>query len=627
MSNATDWSGRIEEARRVERDWRTKGREVIDIYRAEKTADGGSGRGRFNMLYANTSILAPAMYQQPPRADVRRRFSRANPVADRAAAILQAALNASFETGGLDSEVKRMVQDVLLPGRAVLRVRWVPVVQELLSTGPDGVPLKEVRKVWETLEYDHVFWEDFICEPARRWKEVNWCAFRHYLTRQQMREEFGDSEDIARLLDDGEWSRAAFVHSPSDTEQLSNTCKSAEPRAIVWECWDKTGRVIDWIVPGISSQLLRRDEDVLQLQGFFPCAEPLTSVSTSNTMVPVPEYEIYRDLAAEVARLTERIDAIMKRMRIRGLFNGSIEELADALDGEDGKMVAVASVEMEALASNIWLIPLDMLAQTAMALYGAREQSKQALYEVTGISDVLRGASVAGETATAQRIKGNFGTLRIDDRRRALNGTIQQVNRIAAEIMASKFSAQTLSMMSGYELTQDVEAFLRNEAMLMCHVDVETDSTIAADEFGEQETATRLVQAVGGILQTFAPLVQAGFAPPEFVAETMKMLLRPFKGSRDLIDILNQAIEQQQLQQPAQDQPQPPSQEQEMAGQQARMQAAKAQIDLQARQQDMQLRQEKHAVDMARAQQDMALQREKMLLQTARSSAPPPPHI
>jgi hypothetical protein len=613
--DAKDWETRLEAALRAERDWREKGREVVEIFRAERTADGAAGRGRFNMLYANTSILSPVMYQQPPRADVRRRTIPADSVADRAADVLQAALNVAVDAGDLDCELRRLVQDLLLPGRGVLRVRWAPVVRPVPLSDAAGLPVQdaegrpvtEPRKVWESVEFDHVFWEDFVCEPVRRWKDVGWCAFRHYLTRTAVETGFGDGEAAARLLADEAWCRGAFVHRPAEHEDEKHGADAVEKRALVWECWDRETRTVSFVAMGPDGAVfLRRDGDRLKLKGFFPCAEPLTAVTTGNTMVPVPEYEIYRDLAAEIARLTERIDAIMQRMRVRGLFNGSIEELADALEGEDGKMIPVAAVEMEALASNIWMIPLDMLAQTAMALYGAREQSKQALYEVTGISDVLRGASVASETATAQRIKGNFGTLRIDDRRRALNACIRDTLRIAAEIVATCFSAETLAVMTSRTVDAEVESFLRNDVLLLCRVDIESDSTIAADEVAEQESSARLVQAAASILQTFGPLVQSGMAPPRLVGEVLKLALRPFKGARDLMGLLDQLSEAAAAGLPAP--AQPPVDEE-------------AAVRLQARREALAMERERHALAMAEGRQDMDIERRRLALDTARAIA------
>lgn len=610
-----DWISRLAEARAAERDWRAKGLDAIGIYRAERTADGGAGRGRFNMLYANVSILSPALFQTGPRAEVRGRFAGGDSVADEAAATLQSALNVALDIGGLEGEVRRLVQDMLLPGRGVIRVRWLPVIRA------DDAGTPEPRKVWESIGFEHVHWEDFTCEPARRWKDVRWCAFRHYLTRAQMQDGFGDDPRIARLLQDTAWGRAAFVHAPTDADGANRHAGASEPRAMVWECWNRETRTVAWVAPDAGPSLLREDVDPLELEGFFPCHEPLSAVATNDTMIPVPEYEIYRDLATEIARLTERIDAIMKRMRVRGLFNGSIEELAEALEGEDGRMIPVSGIDMEGLAQNVWLIPLDMLAQAATSLYAAREQAKQALYEVTGISDVLRGASSGAETATAQRIKGNFGTLRIDERRRALDAAIRETIRIAAEIMASHFSVRTLSIMSGRPIPPQVERFLREEALMMCRIDVETDSTIAADEVSEQEGAARLVQAVGSVLQTIGPIVQAGGAPPELVVETLRLLLRPFRGARELLNVLEKSSGAPPA--PQQAAVPPPDPLLDAALRKAELDAAKARLDIAGKEQDLAIRREQHRLAMAQTEQQMAIRRAR--LAPDRTGGPPPP--
>jgi hypothetical protein len=53
-------------------------------------------------------------------------------------------------------------------------------------------------------------------------------------------------------------------------------------------------------------------------------------------------------------------------------------------------------------------MPIDGLAKIVLQLVEQREQVKQTIYEVTGISDIVRGASKADETATAQQIKGRW---------------------------------------------------------------------------------------------------------------------------------------------------------------------------------------------------------------------------
>ena len=52
------------------------------------------------------------------------------------------------------------------------------------------------------------------------------------------------------------------------------------------------------------------------------------------------------------------------------------------------------------------LVPFDAVSEALKQLYDSRDRTKQVLYEVTGLSDLVRGASDPRTTATAEQIKG-----------------------------------------------------------------------------------------------------------------------------------------------------------------------------------------------------------------------------
>ena len=83
------WEKALADAERAERDWRTRGREIVQIYRGDipisrPKAGGRTGRAytysgpqnssTFNILYANTEVMLPAAYSKPPDPVVRSRF-------------------------------------------------------------------------------------------------------------------------------------------------------------------------------------------------------------------------------------------------------------------------------------------------------------------------------------------------------------------------------------------------------------------------------------------------------------------------------------------------------------------------------------------------------------------------
>ena len=73
----------------------------------------------------------------------------------------------------------------------------------------------------------------------------------------------------------------------------------------------------------------------------------------------------------------------------------------------------MAFSEKGGLKGSIDILPIDMLANALLSCYRARDDIKSQIYELTGISDIIRGQTAASETATAQQIKGQYAGLRL----------------------------------------------------------------------------------------------------------------------------------------------------------------------------------------------------------------------
>src|SRR4029078_9179044 len=84
------------------------------------------------------------------------------------------------------------------------------------------------------------------------------------------------------------------------------------------------------------------------------------------------------------------------------------------------------------------------------------EACKQTIYEITGISDILRGATKASETLGAQELKNQWGTLRLKNKQAGVQRYARDLLRIKLEIAAKHFSEQTWAQMTGLPfLTQE----------------------------------------------------------------------------------------------------------------------------------------------------------------------------
>lgn len=605
------WLDAISLASREEEDWREQGDAILRIYRDDDYRGAGveqAAKRKFNILYANTETLAPAVYNSTPVPDVRRRFKDTDPVGKVAAQILERCITYSLDVYGFDARLEAAVKDTLLPGRGVVRIRYEPVI------GEDGGILSE------SVSCEAVDWHRFRRGPGKFWDDVPWVAFEHFLTREEfirLNKKVGTVIDLDCSISD----RRRNAGDP-EPEMLK--------RGRVWEIWDKEKRQVLFIAPAFKEKPVLVVDDPLNLSDFFPVPRPLYAFDTPGNLVPVPVYRSYQGLAEDLEEVSRRIAALVRALKWRGAYSDPAagEFLSKWEDADDGKILPLENImamQGGGLDKAFWFQPIDVLAQVLVQLYQARDQIKQTIYEVTGISDIVRGASMASETATAQQIKAQWGSLRVQKLQREVQRFARDLIRMKAEIIAEKFQPATIFAMAGMQLpsqaekmmaeqqgqqipqpsAEEVIQLLRSDTLRNYRVDIETDSTIRADLTGEQQNVAQFVQGFGTFIQAVGPAVQAGFVPGDKAAILLKSFARVFKLGREAED----AIEDLGSQPPPQ-QPDPAAVEQ--AAQQAQMQA-----DMQKMQAEAQLKQMEIEAETQREamRQQAETEREQMRIQ------------
>lgn len=484
---------------------------------------------------------------------------------DTAAAVMEKALEIVVSDEASHEAVKTAIKDVLLPGRGVCRVRWNPKLIQRTTPGgplPDGTLPSETIKVWETTNTEYVYWEDFLCDPVRQAVDMKWIAFRHLFTGVEMQAEFSGNPDFDALVAAGKldtlliWTEESAAKSPpsgggyiKSAGQLGDVIR----KAMVWEIWDRTDpanpRII-WFIRDSGAFTLRTDPDSLQLQGFFPVPQPLLSIATSDTRIPKPFYDLYARLAEDLETTSVRISNLTKQIKVRGAYNSASTEIADLLKADDQKMIPVAGVDMinGGLQNHVWMVPIDLWMTALDKLMMAREGQKQAIYEIMGISDIMRGATKASETATAQRIKGSMGTVRLADLKNAAAQFARDLMALMGEIIAQNFDAETLTRMTGEEVTPAVLAILRDDFTRTCSIDIETDSTVQVDQQTEQQSMAMTMQAIQAVMMGAQQMLMTGILPPpqiiQLSIELLRMALHPIPHSRGVIELLDDFKEQ-----------------------------------------------------------------------------------
>ena len=481
-----------------------------------------------------------------------------------AAAVMEKALEIVVSDETSHEAIKNAVRDLLLPGRGVCRVRWKPVlktvpVEDPVMGGPlmhpeTGEPQTKDIKVWETVDDEYVFWEDILIDPVRMHGDVNWIAFRHLFDEQALMAEFGDSEKLQALKAANKisellkWTEESAAKSPvggGPAPKSASKLDAVIRKAMVWEIWDRAKREVIWLIREAGGCTLRVDPDALGLLGFYPIPKPICAVVTTDTLIPKAFYDLYASLAADLDDTSRRISDLTEKIKVRGGYNSANKDIAALLTADDGKLLPVDGVDMltGGLANHIWLVPILEWVNALKELYASREQQKNAIYEIIGIADIVRGSSNPYETATAQRIKGTMGSGRMQGVKTAVANFVRDLMRLKADIIARNFDADTLTLMTGEEVTPAVMKILRSDFMRICSIDIETDSTVEIDEVSEKQANAQIMQVIGGTLTAAQGLLMTRILPPPMIIqltlEMIKMLLHPVRHSRGVVELID----------------------------------------------------------------------------------------
>ncbi len=651
---ASRWIEEINTAEQSMQEWWRSGDIIVRRYRNdERRADGGTAiqpRRRYAVLYSNVQTIGPAIYAKTPVPVVTRRFRDEDAVAKIVSEILERALVYTLESYDFDGKMELVRDDYLLPGRGQLWVRYVPHMRKIepeedieVGEGEEDADINDDLEgdteavAYEEVLCDHVQWKDFLTNPAREWAEVRWVGRRVLMSREQLTQRFGEKGNAVPL----DWKPVGYDDSKDADERVK--------RGQVYEIWDKHERKAYWISKSMATDVLDVRDDPLGLKDFFPCPEPLSTTQAPGHFLPVADYVMYQDQAEELDELTQRIGSLQAALRVVGFYGGEAKnELARVFEpGGENRLIPVDSWAMWKESGGakgfIDYVPVDMVAMVLKACYEARQQVLNDIYAITGISDIVRGAGDPNETATAQGIKAQWGSLRVRDRQKDVSRFARDVIRIMAEVIAEHFSPETLSQMTGIKLLrqaekqqiavmmqaqqqglpvppvppeqlelmdqpswEEVEALMKDDKLRSFRVEVETDSTIEADEQSQKQSFIEFTNAATGLLTAAAGIVpSAPYVAPLF-AEMFKEGARLFNVSRGMEDVIDKVFSTAEQTPPAQPEgpPQPdPAQQQaeQMKGQIAMVQAQNEQArtqmegqlgaaELQIKQQELQLK-------------------------------------
>jgi hypothetical protein len=508
------WRDEIQAYERLFEKFSKRGRKIVKKYKDTRTPREDS-QTRYNILWANVQTRLPVLYARNPKVVVERRYRDSDPVGRVSSEVLERSIQFTLDHVNDAWQVNRQaVLDFELPGRATVWVRYVPhfkkstlpaadleqrppeslaststdapingadtgggggEIAQLHTPGADGErphssdleinangvqidnatddEVDEETLSYEETKLDYVYWEDYGHSWARVDDEVRGKWRRVYMDREELEERFSKSPANPKGLTKAQIDSIPLDWSPKTITDAK--IPITRKKAIVYEIWDKRRRTVLWIVKNFPRVLDKR-EDALGLDGFFPCPRPLMANLCNDDLNPVPNFAFYQDQANEIDELSTRIVAITKALKVAGVRDTSAEGLDRLLsEGVENQLVPVEGwnnlKEKGGLAGVFELLPMEAIANTLESLREQRSQLIEDVYQLTGISDIVRGMSDPTETATAQQLKGQFSMVRIEDAQAEVQRFCRDEVRIIGQIVAG-YDIETLKVISGVKL-------------------------------------------------------------------------------------------------------------------------------------------------------------------------------
>lgn len=630
------WLAEIDAAKQREKLYRETGQDILNIYCGDKSGPSGGDPYHsvpFNILYSNTQTLLPGVFSAMPRPIVKRRFASVKgedalgkASSDAGKRCLEFLLDTNIEGyETYDEGVRAAVLDGLLPGRGITQVKYDANVH----TDEETVE----QSYGELVCLQSRTWNQVYFGYARKWSKVPWVAFEEHIDKEEATRLFG-----AKLA--GKLRYTGYDHD-RDREEANKYDKSERNKgeaklAVVYQIWDKRdGKKLRYISDYYKDDYLKVEDDPLGLTGFYPCPKPLQFVEKSNDLMPTPLYALYENQAKELNKIQVRINHLVDACKARGLYDGQLgTDIANIMDANDNALVPTDSASAlsadKGLDKAVWFMPLETINVVLEQMYRARESCKQVIYEITGISDIMRTATKASETLGAQQIKNQWGNLRLSRFQKEVQRYTRDLLRMMLELAATKFSEETWATMtglpfpttiqrqqleaiaqaaqaSGQPIPPEVQAglaqphwgqvigLLQNDLHRSYQIDIETNSTLAPEAAEDQRHITELMTAIGQFLNGVSPLVERQVMPFQAAQAMLLTITQRFQYGDEIEDYIRQM--------------QPPQQDDTAAQQQAlQAQQQQFQKDMQMAKQNMDLQQKTAQLEMALKQSEASRQ-------------------
>lgn len=545
---STNWIAEIKAAEKNLDKWHAQADKIVLRY-LDKREVSGEGSNKLNLFTANVLILLSTLYARFPKPIVTREYEDQDDDVARVAATVMERMIKIRPRDEMDAAMRAVVQDRLVPGLGTVWFRYEPIIEPMTvpavtdpTTGQVLVPeYQGEKKVAEKVHTDYVFWKDFIWSPCRTWADLRWLGRRVKMTRADAKKRFG--EIIANQLKyiTGSAIVKAAGENPDDNVEYAE----------IYEIWCKKTRKVYWVCKDFELFCDVKD-DLLKLPNFWPCPKPILALHSTSNLVPRPDFLIAQDQYNELDSVNDRITKIEQMIKVVGLVDGNNEEIARIFnEGVDNRLLPTHSfrdfAEKGGFKGAIDWLPIEAMVNALDKLRQYRQDLIQQIYELVGISDIMRGASKASETLGAQQLKAQYGSVKLQYLQMEVASFVEEALEIKASIIREWFDPATIMAESNIEYSNDAQyaqaaiELIKSPAFEM-RVEVHADSMAVPEFTAEREGRMGFVRAISEMMTAAGPIIDKEPAAGIAMLRIMQWAAASFRTGNTVESILDQAI-------------------------------------------------------------------------------------
>lgn len=597
---AAAWLREVKAAEQEREKFNTQGDRIYKRY-LDKREDNAEGMSKYNLFTVNTGILISTLYAKVPKPLVTREFEDPDDAVSRCAAqILERNLIVKVRDD-FDNALRHVILDRLVPGLGQVWFRYDPTivseavpgsqpvqasdavvpqdpgnqpgmpppqpqVGQLPPAGPPGptpgqgqidmnpqqpqqpamTPQMMDRLVNEEVATDYVHWKDFLWSPCRVWEECRWVGRKVKITKQDAEKRFGKA--IAEQLK----YKKGNVGDSSNSDGNSTENEHQEVRyATVVEIWCKRSRKIYWVSEG-QTNCLDVKPDPFNMPQFWPCPKPMFALLGTGSTIPRADYLMIQDQYEELDMLNNRITYLERAVKVVGVYDKSQKEIGTIFTGNlDNTMIAADNfsqfAEKGGFKGMMDFVPIEAIVNAIERLRTYRTDLVSQIYELTGISDIMRGATKASETLGAQQLKAQYGGVRLQFMQMEVASFVEEALTIKSLIMVKMYQPETLMARSNIMKTPDAPQaqqaieLLKSPVMSM-KIEVHADSMAVPEFNAERDARMQYLRAVAEFITAMAPMAQQNPGSVPYFLKMLQWGAAGFRVGRGIEAILDQAV-------------------------------------------------------------------------------------